>query len=73
MFISVTTIPASGNIALAAVFGLWAEVWGSTLTLVLNISGMAVAGWATLALQQLVWGRVSIRRRQWRDRRAARA
>lgn len=73
VFISVTTIPASGNIALAAVFGLWAEVWGSTLTLVLNISGMAVAGWATLALQQLVWGRVSIRRRQWRDRRAARA
>lgn len=59
VFISVTTIPASGNIAVAAVFGLWSEVWGSALTLILNISGMAIAGWATLAVQQFVWQRVS--------------
>jgi uncharacterized hydrophobic protein (TIGR00271 family) len=59
VFISVTTIPASGNIALALVFGLWSEVWGSTLTLVINIIGMALAGWATLAIQQRVWQRVS--------------
>jgi uncharacterized hydrophobic protein (TIGR00271 family) len=58
VFISVTTIPASGNIALALVFGLWPEFWGSTLTLVINILGMALAGWATLALQQRVWNRV---------------
>jgi len=69
VFISVTTIPASGNIALASVFGLWSEVWGSFLTLVLNIAGMAVAGWLTLAVQQGVWGRVSARRRRWIDRR----
>jgi uncharacterized hydrophobic protein (TIGR00271 family) len=64
VFISVTTIPASGNIALALVFGLWSEVWGSTLTLVINIIGMALAGWGTLAVQQRVWGRVS----RWRAR-----
>lgn len=57
VFISVTTIPASGNIAVAAVFGLWPEVWGSSVTLVVNIAGMAIAGWATLALQQRVWQR----------------
>ncbi len=73
VFISVTTIPASGNIAVAAVFGLWSEVWGSTMTLVLNISGMALAGWVTLAIQQHVWSRVSARRRLWLDRRAARS
>jgi uncharacterized hydrophobic protein (TIGR00271 family) len=61
VFISVTTIPASGNIAVALVFGLWSEVWGSSVTLVVNIIGMALAGWATLAVQQRVWGRVSRR------------
>ena len=52
VFISVTTIPASGNIAVASVFGLWDEVWGSTVTLIVNIIGMALAGWVTLAIQQ---------------------
>ena len=52
VFISVTTIPAAGNIAIASVFGLWQEVWGSTVTLLVNVLGMALAGWATLALLQ---------------------
>jgi len=59
VFISVTTIPASGNIALALVFAEWHEFWGSTLQLVINITGMALAGWLTLALQQGVWRGVS--------------
>jgi uncharacterized membrane protein len=62
VFISVTTIPASGNIAVASVFGLWPEVWGSAVTLVVNITGMAIAGWLTLGVQQYVWRRVRIRR-----------
>jgi hypothetical protein len=62
VFISVTTIPASGNIAVASVFGLWPEVWGSVVTLVVNITGMAIAGWLTLWVQQFVWSRVRIRR-----------
>lgn len=59
VFISVTTIPAAGNIAVALVFANWEEVWGSSLTLVLNITGMGLAGWATLAVQQAWWRRVS--------------
>jgi uncharacterized hydrophobic protein (TIGR00271 family) len=62
VFISVTTIPAAGNIAMASVFGLWAEVWGSAVTLTVNIVGMALAGWATLAIQQATWDRVKARR-----------
>jgi uncharacterized hydrophobic protein (TIGR00271 family) len=68
VFISVTTIPASGNIALALVFAEWTEFWGSLTTLVVNIVGMAIAGWLTLALQQGVWRRVS-RSRARRARR----
>ena len=58
VFISVTTIPAAGNVALGIALGDWAEVRGSSLQLVINLSGMALAGWATLALQQAVWSRV---------------
>jgi len=62
VFISVTTIPAAGNVALGLAFGVGHEIWGSTLQLLINLSGMAIAGWATLALQQLVWARMSKRR-----------
>ena len=62
VFISVTTVPAAGNIALGAAFGVESEIWGSTLQLLVNLSGMALAGWAALALQQAVWSRVSVRR-----------
>ena len=63
VFISVTTVPAAGNIALGLAFGAWHEVWGSTLQLGLNLVAMALAGWGTLALQQRVWARVPARRR----------
>jgi uncharacterized hydrophobic protein (TIGR00271 family) len=62
VFISVTTIPAAGNIALGLAFGAGDEVWGSTQQLFLNLTGMALAGWATLAFQQAVWARMSQRR-----------
>ena len=62
VFISVTTVPASGNVALGLAFGAWHEVAGSGLQLVLNLSGMALAGWATLALQNALWSRVPVRR-----------
>jgi uncharacterized hydrophobic protein (TIGR00271 family) len=73
VFISVTTIPASGNIALALVFAEWTELWGSVTTLVVNIIGMALAGWLTLALQQSVWSGISrSRARRAPQRRDAR-
>ncbi len=59
VFISVTTIPASGNVAVAAVFGNWHEVAGSAAQLGINIAGMAVAGWLTLELRQWTSDRVS--------------
>lgn len=62
VFISVTTVPAAGNIALGIAFGAGHEIWPSTLQLLVNISGMALAGWAALALQQFVWAKVSVRR-----------
>ncbi|WP_067852643.1 DUF389 domain-containing protein [Nocardia shimofusensis] len=62
VFISVTTVPAAGNIALGAAFGAGSAVWGSLVQLSVNLAGMALAGWATLALQRAVWTRVSVRR-----------
>ncbi len=62
VFISVTTIPASGNVALAIAFGVWSQALGSALQLIINIIGMALAGWATLAIQQAVWRRIERRR-----------
>ena len=69
VFISVTTVPASGNVALGLAFGVWHEVVGSGLQLLLNLSGMAVAGWVTLALQSALWSRVSVRRPRGAARR----
>jgi uncharacterized hydrophobic protein (TIGR00271 family) len=59
VFISVTTVPASGNVALGLAWGAWDEVVGSSLQLVINISGMALSGWLTLVIQQSVWTRIS--------------
>lgn len=57
VFISVTTVPAAGNVALGIAFGATDEVTGSVIQLALNITGMILAGWATLAVQQVVWNR----------------
>lgn len=72
VFISVTTVPAAGNIALGLAFGVRDEVIGSAAQLALNLSGMALAGWATLAFQQAVWSRVKLQtlRERIRSRRA---
>jgi uncharacterized hydrophobic protein (TIGR00271 family) len=69
VFISVTTVPAAGNVALGIAFGASGEVWGSAVQLLLNIGGMMLAGWATLALQQLVWKRMARHRRHLLARR----
>ena len=69
VFISVTTVPAAGNVALGLAFGLADEVSGSALQLLVNISAMAVAGWLTLTVQQLVWRRMAHHRRRLLARR----
>jgi uncharacterized hydrophobic protein (TIGR00271 family) len=51
VFISVTTLPAAGNIAVAAVFRDWYEAGQSAAQLGINIVGIVVAGTATLLLR----------------------
>jgi uncharacterized hydrophobic protein (TIGR00271 family) len=64
VFISVTTVPAAGNVAAGLALGVRHEVWGSLLQLVVNITGMALAGWLTLVVQQTAWREVSERRQR---------
>ncbi len=54
VFISVTTIPAAGNIALGLALAAWSEVIGSSLQLIVNIAGMALSGWLTLLILRRV-------------------
>ncbi len=63
VFISVTTVPAAGNVALGLAFGVWEEVYGSLLQLLINIFCMTAAGALTLGLRQILWHRVSLRAR----------
>ncbi|WP_169951852.1 DUF389 domain-containing protein [Microbispora sp. H11081] len=57
VFISVTTVPAAGYMAVALALARWDEVGGSALQLLVNIAGMVVAGALTLFLQRFLWKR----------------
>lgn len=57
VFISVTTVPAAGYMAVALALSRWDQVGGSLLQLVVNIAGMVLAGTLTLFLQRFLWGR----------------
>ncbi|MFI7432031.1 DUF389 domain-containing protein [Micromonospora haikouensis] len=72
VLISVTTVPAAANVAVAAAYGVWHEAAGSALQLVINVCAIVLAGLATLAVQQLLWWRVARRFRR-RSARATRA
>lgn len=61
VFISVTTVPAAGNIAVAIALGHWSEVSGSAVQLGLNLGGMLLAGLVTLAVQRVLWARYGMR------------
>jgi uncharacterized hydrophobic protein (TIGR00271 family) len=58
VFISVTTVPAIGTLALCIGLGVWSEVPGALAQLLVNLSGMVLAGTATLLVQRLVWTHV---------------
>lgn len=53
VFISVTTVPAAGNLALALAVWAPAEIRGSTSQLAVNIAGMILAGVVTVWLQRV--------------------
>ncbi|MGW1837034.1 DUF389 domain-containing protein [Streptomyces sp. BBFR2] len=61
VFISVTTVPAAGNIAVALALGHWGEVGASFVQLGLNLAGMLLAGTLTLAVQRALWSRYGLR------------
>ncbi|MEU5883637.1 DUF389 domain-containing protein [Spirillospora sp. NPDC047279] len=62
VFISVTTVPAAGNLAVALALRHLDEIRGSLLQLGVNILGMLIAGVVTLLVQRAVW-RAVLRRR----------
>jgi uncharacterized hydrophobic protein (TIGR00271 family) len=55
--ISVTTIPAAANAAVALSYGDMKQTWGSTEQLLLNLLGIILAGTLTLAAQRWLWSR----------------
>jgi uncharacterized hydrophobic protein (TIGR00271 family) len=54
VFISVTTIPAAGNAAVAGVLGDWHETWLSLAQLGINLVGITAAGTATLLVRRML-------------------
>ncbi|MFG2818232.1 DUF389 domain-containing protein [Kitasatospora sp. NPDC048365] len=59
--ISVTTVPAAANAAVALAYGDYGQAWGSALQLALNLAGIVLAGVLTLLVQQGAW-RLALRR-----------
>ncbi|MFU8851397.1 DUF389 domain-containing protein [Micromonospora sp. SL1-18] len=77
VLISVTTVPAAANVAVAASYGVWPEAAGSALQLVINLAAIVLAGLLTLVAQLCWWRRVRRRTdrrmpRQRADREPAR-
>ncbi len=64
VFISVTTVPAAGYIAVAAVLGKWSQAGGSALQLLINVTGIVLAGVITL----LIVRRIDLYRARRRSR-----
>ncbi|MER8042339.1 DUF389 domain-containing protein [Streptomyces sp. NPDC094032] len=60
--ISVTTVPAAANAAVALSYGQYGQMWGSIEQLVLNLTGIILAGTVTLFGQVLLW---RTQRGQW--------
>ncbi|MFE0017383.1 DUF389 domain-containing protein [Mesorhizobium sp. NPDC059054] len=52
VFISITTVPAVGTIALTLAVGAWDEARAALVQLAVNVVGMIIAGTATLMVQQ---------------------
>jgi uncharacterized hydrophobic protein (TIGR00271 family) len=62
VLISVTTVPAAANAAVALAYGVRDEALGSALQLVINLAAIVVAGVLTLLVQRVAWRRPAPRR-----------
>ena len=59
VFISVTTVPAVGTLALCLGVGVWSEIPGALAQLGVNLLGLVLAGTLTLLVQRTVWARIN--------------
>ncbi|BEL04320.1 DUF389 domain-containing protein [Actinoplanes sichuanensis] len=57
VLISVTTVPAAANAAVAVAYGVRDEALGSALQLLINLAAIVLAGVLTLLVQRVVWRR----------------
>jgi uncharacterized hydrophobic protein (TIGR00271 family) len=55
--ISVTTVPAAANAAVAFTYDEYRQAWGSSEQLLLNLLGIVLAGTLTLLAQKWFWAR----------------
>ncbi|MGW5865957.1 DUF389 domain-containing protein [Streptomyces sp. NPDC055239] len=55
--ISVTTVPAAANAAVAFSYAEYKQAWGSTEQLLLNLLGIVLAGTLTLLAQKFFWAK----------------
>ncbi|MDX3804627.1 DUF389 domain-containing protein [Streptomyces sp. AK04-3B] len=55
--ISVTTVPAAANAAVALSYGDMGQTWGSAKQLLLNLLGIMLAGTLTLLTQKWAWSK----------------
>jgi uncharacterized hydrophobic protein (TIGR00271 family) len=55
VLISVTTVPAAANAAVALAYGVGEEAAGSALQLLINLAAIVVAGVSTLLVQRFAW------------------
>lgn len=63
VLISVTTVPAAANVAVAVAYGVGDEAVGSAVQLLVNVAAIVLAGVLTLLVQRLWWARVAAGRR----------
>ena len=72
VFISVTTVPAAGFVAVALVLGEYQKAAGSALQLLVNLVGIVAAAVAVLVFYRLVSSRLpadTARQLKWKMRR----
>jgi uncharacterized hydrophobic protein (TIGR00271 family) len=58
VFISVTTVPAVGTLAVVVACGIWSEVGSCLAQLGVNMLGIVLSGTLTLLVQKAVWRHV---------------
>jgi uncharacterized hydrophobic protein (TIGR00271 family) len=62
VLISVTTVPAAANVAVALAYGVVDEAVGSAVQLSINVGAIVTAGVLTLLVQRLWWRRIHAQR-----------